>query len=479
MEDNKYLLGRSLKLPDIDFGKEGQASGALSFRLVQLLEMLNTEKTVSMAPVSIDPGDYIRIGDDGSPGLSLSLPIAYDVWYLWQTANVLPANREEADIIIDMVLSGLLSQLGGMSILRTISKEILSPGDIPDVSFFKNNGFYCIKEMRFETFLKDRSPEYSSKGPRFITESGRDLQERGDGDIYGGYLAFPVGPLGVMETTALVCESTLDEVEGRGKEYDGSFNAVPGESLFPPLESRHTNLKGLVLCRKAYLLDSTDVEFPAEPMAGFDSILPHHWMRYWLAKENRWPVPGEFVGLIVKPLPVPPHCWWFQETSPFLYSGNWFETDYYTSGIILSVIEPKTDDENSESSDEVKYEVTSVSYKSRQRDGYRDHIVSTGDIFSIPGEKVGNIYKVRVKDQDLYLKSTDFLEYAVDDQVAVVKNTGLSSENFNWSKLNTGRLTPGETVEDIQNYDDAMAGSAFKVNNNWVIVPVTFYKESV
>ena len=83
------LWSKGIKVSGIDLSKEGQMSGALSNRLVQLFKMANETKGLTYAPVSIDPGDYIRIGDDGTPGLALSLPIAYDVWYLWKTVNLI------------------------------------------------------------------------------------------------------------------------------------------------------------------------------------------------------------------------------------------------------------------------------------------------------------------------------------------------------------------------------------------------------
>jgi hypothetical protein len=461
------LLSRRLKLRDIDVGKEGQMSGALSGRMAQLQELLNENGELSQAPISVDPGDFIRIGDDGSPGLALTLPIAYDVWYLWQTINVLPEDAEERALFVDLVLNPLLERLGGLRPLRTILKEQLVPGDPPGDSFFFASGFSCIKEMRFETFLKDRAPEYPTPGPTRLTQPGQDLQNSGQGDIYSGYLAFPIGSLGVMEQISFICDSLLDSIESEGQEYDGSYDAMPGNTLLPPFESQPTQCKGLKLFEKAYLQACPDVEYPAPAFQGTDSILPHHWLRLWLPQENKYPIPGEFVGISVKPQAVPPHCWWFQETSPFLYSGNWFETDYYTSGIVLAVIKNKADDE---------YEVASVSPSHPQRTGYGDFSLAEGQAFTFEDE-IGSIYKVRVKDQDIYLKSTDFKEYFVDERVAIVKRAGIINENFKWNQLEPGKQIPGHTVESLQEYDNGMSGQLFAINTEWVIAPITFYEE--
>jgi len=457
----------------VDLSKEGQMSGSLSNRLVQLFRMANETKGFTYAPIAVDPGDYIRIGDDGTPGLALSLPIAYDVWYLWKTVNVLSDNEEDQLLFAQLVLDPLLTRLGGITPIRMVPKEMLAPDpnslfpiDPPDLTFFQDNGFYFVKEMRFETFIKDRSPEYPSPGPQKIIEDGKDKQGMGQGDVYAGYLAFPVGSLGVMETISFVCDSLLDGIEKDGQEYDGTYDAVSGNGLLPPVESQAGQCKGLKLYEKAYLRTCIDVEYPAAEMQGHDFIAPHNWLRLWLDKENTYPIPGEFVGITVKPLAVPPHCWWFQETSPLLYSGNWFETDYYTSGIVLAVIK---------NTDEGQYEASEVSDEYSQRTGYGDYIVSVGDEFLLPG--IGNIYKVRVKDQDLYLKSTDFKEYKINERVAIVKGAGININNFNWTQLTPGKMIPGETVDSRQDYDLIMSGQVFEINSTWVVAPITFYED--
>ena len=296
------LWSKGITTSGINMSKEGQSSGALSDRLVQLFKMANETKGLTYAPIAVDPGDYIRIGDDGTPGLALSLPIAYDVWYLWKTVNTLSDIEEDQLLFTQLILNPFLTRLGGIKPVRMVPKEMLAPDpnsiltiDPPDLSFFQNNGFYYIKEMRFETFIKDRSPDYPSPGPQKIIEDGKDKQGMGQGDVYSGYLAFPVGSLGVMEIISFVCDSLLDGIEAvPGQEYDGTYEAVPGNGLLPPVDSQAGQCKGLKLYDKAYLRTCIDVEYPAEQMQGHDSIAPHHWLRFWLDKENTYPIPGEF-----------------------------------------------------------------------------------------------------------------------------------------------------------------------------------------
>ena len=475
------LFNRSLDLTAMDLGKEGQSSGALSNRIVRLFSMLNEDQTLSNVPVSVDPGDFAYAGDEDQPGFAFSLPIAYDVWYLWQTVNIIPAEDDsEYKQFSTLVLADFLGMLGGVKPLRTIARENLAPdpnkvGDtFPDLLFFQTEGKYCIKEMRFETFLKDRSPYHTSRGSRRLNQPGLDLAENGEGDVYSGYLAFPVGSLGVMQDISFVCES-LDEPA-----QDNSYDVVPGGDLMPPSGSLSTKLKGLSLFENAYESACLDTEYPADEMLEEESIAPHNWMRLWLNKENKWPIPGELCGLLVKPLSLPPHCWWFQETSPFLYSGNWFETDYYTSGIVLAIFEKKPDEDETEG--EEKCEVTGLSKVYDQRTGYGDCVFAEENwlYYSEIGfnvSDVGIIYKVRVKDQDLYLKSTDFKEYEIDERVAIVKKAGVNTDNFNWHLLSPGKTVPGNSFEDRQAYDLGLSGKLFELNADWVIAPITFYEE--
>ena len=65
----------------------------------------------------------------------------------------------------------------------------------------------------------------------------------------------------------------------------------------------------------------------------------HWWFRVNLAGDTaKFPVPGEFVGLGVRMMPDVP--WGKQKSSPFIYSGNWMDTVYYTGAVIKEVIDP-------------------------------------------------------------------------------------------------------------------------------------------
>lgn len=455
----------------IDSLKEGQMSGALSTRLAHLVALAQDEHAQGNAPISVDPGDFIFVGGD-DPGLSLSLPIAYDIWYLWQTANIISQESDEAEEFTKLILDPIFKRYGLIYPLRTISrKNADGSNDVyPDVMYFREQGIDCIKEMRFETFLHDKAPNFTSKGPKDTFNTEIDHGGRGIADLYCGFLAFPVGPLGVEQVLSVLSLSLLED-----KKYqveDDSLKPQTAEGLLSPIGPQTNDCIGRHLVEDAYLMVDRDVEYPASIMPGHDSILPHHWMRLWLDKEGTWPVPGEFISLVAKPLGDPPHCWWYQRTSPFIYSGQFFETEYYTSGIVLAIIESIDYDQETDLSE---YEVSKVSSVYPQRETYGELHLSTGMKFENLNH-VGNIYKVRVKQQDLYLKSSDFLEYEIDQSVAIRKVPG-AKENFTWNDLSEGCLVCGVGVEAKIKYDNQMAGKQFKINEEWVIVPITFYKE--
>lgn len=462
----------SIPQQDIDTLKEGQMSGALSSRIAQLFALAQDVNTRARIPIVIDPGDAIFVGGTEGTRISMTLPVAYDVWYLWSTVNIMPENADEAEEFVNLVLAPIFQNHSMIKPLRTVSKDVVSGKDdiYPDIFFFQNKGLDCIKEMRFETFLHDQSPLYVSKGPGYVNNAAIHHEGHGVGDLYCGYLAFPVGPLGVQQVVSVISESLLAKEEYQVE--DNSLDPTKAGELLCPMGEQTDDCMGRHLVEKAYILVDRDAEYPAEIMLGQESILPHHWMRLWLDKQGTWPVPGEFIAMIIKPLGLPPHCWWYQLTSPLIYAGQFFETEYYTSGVVLAVISEQDRDWEAGTA---TYEVTAVSSTCTQRTGHGEYTLSMGQQFE-NWDQVGNVYKVRVKDQDLYLKSSDFLEYSVDQRVAVRKVPG-KKMNFTWDDLEPGRIVPGSGVLAQLEYDSQMSGKDFEISTEWAIVPITFYKE--
>lgn len=468
------MIGNEQNLPTVArAGREGTQSGGLVDRLIELAQLTYDEDKLPTVPIIVDPGDFYTINEGDVSGIALTLPIAFDVWYLWVTKNILPEDEDSRKVFEEIVLTDFLKANGDVSVLRTVRKKDLEPvqGDrtqnsyvpIPDLSFFQTNGISNINEMRFETFLKDRSPKYPSKGSKKVNEDGRDKVSVGN--EYCSYLAIPVGSMGVMEQIAFTCQSYLDLQDKEKKTYDGTYKAVKGDSFFPPEESESVNCKGLLLVEKAYKQTILDIEYPAEKMPDYPSILPHQWLRLWLNKELKYPIPGEFCGITVKPLVAPPHVWWFQPSTPLLYSGNWFETDYYTSGTVLVVFK---------TSEPGKMTVDAINPDLLQRQSRYDTVFTLNQEVEL--DSLTQVYKVRVKEHDIYLKPTDFHEYKIGDKVAIVKQVCLNKDNFNWNKLEQGKTIPDNTVEGLQKYDKYMSDKPFELNSKWVIAPITFYE---
>jgi hypothetical protein len=176
-----------------------------------------------------------------------------------------------------------------------------------------------------------------------------------------------------------------------------------------------------------YRLADEDVELFSTDMCacGYgEDVKPKKWMRYWINNADKFPVPGEFIGILCRPVALPPHLWWFQESNPFLYAGNWVDAYNVTTGII-----------------------TDVTLEADRDDG-----------------KPGNQYDIKIQGCEVTLEGSDFLLYSVGDRVAVVKldTIGVSAEkSFNWLIQNTFIKADEQTEK-----------------SNYIIVPISFYKET-
>lgn len=384
-------------------------TGDLSERVRELLSM--TGEDVSKAIVSIQPGDYIRTGSDKNPGISLAVPIGYDIWYLFHTANVL--NLEDGDRTSEILerLDPFLSKLQDIKPLKSIR-------DVRDLSYeyywtwrnsanyWTNSAPYMIKVMRYETILNGKGFKYYSEGMP-------------EGSV--GFLAFPVGQLGVMEILSLMGESIT---EADDFSISGEEAIIEAGEMMAPVHHNRGACAGEHIIEEGYLIPDgvkEKVELMSADFEGQESVEPHRWLRYWLMSEDTWPVPGEFVALLAKSELF--HVIWFQETQPLLYSGQYWETEYYTSGIIQEIIEP--DDESEEET---------------------------------------NIYRVFVRGFEMWLRPSDFFLYEKDDRVAIVKETLELIDNFDWTLL--------------ENFKNNESSSEDSPDEDWYVAPISFYEDT-
>ena len=110
---------------------------------------------------------------------------------------------------------------------------------------------------------------------------------------------------------------------------------------------------------------------------------------------------------------MPGEFWGRQKSSPFIYSGNWMDTVYYSGAVVTEVIEPTA-------------------------------------------EKPYPTYKVQWRKDKVTAKPTDFTEYKVGDRVTILKDVTSDKKTEIWKDRDTDRFP-----------DDDRA--------DWRIVPVSFY----
>lgn len=121
----------------------------------------------------------------------------------------------------------------------------------------------------------------------------------------------------------------------------------------------------------------------------------HDWMRLNILMADKFPVPGEFMGIAIRIFSEWP--WGSQKSNPFIYSGNFMDTAYNVRGRITEVIDP-TDNQP---------------FK---------------------------MYKVKThlnKGKEITICATDFEDYNVDDYVTICKDVSKieNKDVFNWEDM--------------------------------------------
>jgi len=352
--------------------------------------------------LSLEPGDFAQTRN-GSP-LVVSAPLAYDLWYLHNHVNLIEQSDDPVEFVSERLafLSEKLDGIKPMRGLRSPSELVYSFGQ------WKNEASYFIQLLAFELMQEGTSISYYSIGPAYTYS-------------YAGYFAFPVGQLGVMEQISLFRETQLESSSFSLTSEEATVIASP-TSLFPPRETLGKHCFGEYLIQDAYF---TPLQFAAQiekqalgiPEVDYGKdVKPKGWMRLYVNTTDQFPVPGEFVGILCKPMPLPVHCWWFQESSPFLYSGNWVDTQHLTSGVVVAAAEAE----------------------------------------------VGSKYKIAVHGIECWAYPSDFKTYSIGDRVAIVKLGSTSAE-----------ATRAFSFKDQKEYGEPTEGSAV---TDYIIVPLTFYE---
>jgi len=421
---------------------------------------------------TMEPGDYVHT----SSGQTMAAPIATDLWYLWYHQNILKKYYEDIEgedfnhkdyltyLTENLSFLSYLPDLKPLKVVTDLDKQLLHDTSL-DVYNMKwrnewsNNGIYWVNTAFFELRQTEKSLDYPSEGSPGFKTTPND---------YVGYVAFPIGQLGVMEVISLFTETDLKgyafaaysalwtyhqkpAVTDLEDKYKPTKQSVP--EIFPDMKDANGNaLAGQHYCYGRQLIEgygyykpeipvapqntlnadnrtayaptsSRDVELWASDIKDYgEDIKPKKWFRYWIHKDSTFPVPGEFVGILVRPEATPPHVWWFQESSPFLYAGNWMETNNLTSGIVKS-----------------------VTAEGDRTDG-----------------GIGNLYCVAIQGCDVYISASDFLEYSVGDRVAVLK-------------VDSTETAPTKAFSALKQIH-LKTKDAGTTKTNYVIIPATYYK---
>ena len=485
------------------FPQNAEVAGVLRERL----RALWTQAGVKMMAdyVFTQPGGRrVRFGDRTYTKRENPLPIAYDIWYLFEAGNMLdkgkPDDYEEdewREKVLDDYLETYMHEVDDSDTLKPLkqpTKEDLRATSGPLFTTIVKPDMdgvpFVIKEARFETMVKaDGGTPYPVLGVFKINDEPYWPPKEGlydatdvppdplyglkepDSEPYCGYIAFPVGPTGVMWRISIATESSLGSGSLSGTDIgmvhpaDEDAKVQLGQELLPPFDINRDENAGTLLFEKGYLVsDNSTVELVPEKFDDVDNPELHSWLRYWIKADNTMIIPGEFVGLICRSWPL--HAWWYQESSPFLYAGTWLETEFYTSGVVKCVLEPWTDPDTDPPT---RGENDTLAYYDPDEDNFD---------FSVGS----NLYVVWVKNEEIIVSSSDFKEYEVDTRVGLLKcvrdgdatshvNTGGSydalagtGDTFSWESLKwfvlKGKSTPDKDIFTME----------------WVVVPVDFFE---
>jgi hypothetical protein len=191
-----------------------------------------------------------------------------------------------------------------------------------------------------------------------------------------GFVDFVIGiPYGCMERIGIV-----------GEESDSIIGVPDGPHSAPPLlEDLFREKEGMESIYNLVWLDYENTKSFAPSLGVLPELENHWWFRINLVGYNeKYPVPGEFMALV--PFLFPNEAWGWQQTNPGVFSGNWLETVFYTSGVVLGVLENGT-------------------------------------------------YTVQYRKNNVRAVSSDWAEYVAGDRATILKEVDSTAQSFTWEDL--------------------------------------------
>jgi hypothetical protein len=510
--------------------------------------------SVSVTVLSKIKDEFNLVGEPGDSTwgtnkqkISMSAPIAADLWYLFNYVNMLtwvnPPTVEQSTTttkwgkdFFDKKMTFFKDKFGDMRPMKGIN--IKTDVTLESINYWwinngkgewKNNADYFVQLLAFEIGYNGQSFKPSStKIPENTV----------------GTLMFPIGQLGVMEVISILRE-TESEVSGFTMQDDVK-PYIDNSAMFPPhvnwekdkcygrhliesgykvpdveklkvfLESRQDiktttevvpypltatigeDVDGLSTVSLSYLaktmtraqidgnrdLITTSYDIPIEDLYGcalnadgtWDSTLSRKvptkdprkgWMRVWITREEKWPVPGEFVGVLIKPSPVPPHVWWYQDSSPLIYAGNWMDTFDLTSGMIIAKAENAT----------AVAGVAQVKITTWTPTGNTVVTQAGGPIRSGAGALCTG-YRVKIHGEEIDIYPSDFLEYDVGTRVGIYKVGTRSETLVDGRKIVFDHIEQrfqGDPVAHVEPIPAIHTDTLMK-STKYAILPITFFQ---
>lgn len=203
-----------------------------------------------------------------------------------------------------------------------------------------------------------------------------------DGEVLG-FIDFLAGfPIECIELLGVVGQYSSDAAKLEVKPGEGPVPPAP-DQLFEGFDGDYVLVNYMYLAAHIGKWMATTLNGEPQP----ENL--HWWVRTNLVsmEGGTFPVPGEFVALAVRIMVGTP--WGRQKSSPFLYSGNWMDTVFLTSGKIEEVIAP---------TDNMPYPT----------------------------------YKVKWRKHEVTVKPSDFAEYQVGDRVTILKDVAANKPSQLW-----------------------------------------------
>lgn len=260
-----------------------------------------------------------------------------------------------------------------------------------------------IAEARYEVIKFGEEMKYKEA---ILPENSENRNLIGFTDFLGGV------PYGAIEMSIRLWELSTAKLAYPSLEEEGAVPPIP-DSFFDETYAVQDVLYNILYIESdgvdAFANGlSTETQTELLWWVRNNLILPDEAIKPW-----KFPIPGEFMSLGYRLFPTKP--WGDQKTSPFIFSGNWFDTLYYTTAIVKEVLEP---------TDLIPFRRYEVKWRKSEKD----------------------------EDNVFIARPSGFEEYKVDDRVAVLKDAATTRTSQTW--------------KDDQQFQETI----------WRLAPLSFYE---